>query len=55
MLKRLYFVWVCREWPWRVPKAVENIGLRRPPEEVFRYFRRLHGIPDPDSGPEERE
>lgn len=49
MLKRLYFAWTLREWPWRVPKQVERIGLRRPPEEVFRLFRELHGL-DPDTG-----
>lgn len=44
--KRLYFAVVCREWPWRVPKGVARIGFKRPPESVFREFRRLHGLDD---------
>lgn len=44
--KRLYFAWVYREWPWNLPPNVELLGLRRPPEEVFKYFRRVHGFPE---------
>lgn len=44
--KRLYFAWVVREWPWKVPKEAELIGLRRPPEHVFKYFRRVNGYPE---------
>lgn len=33
-----------------VPEECALIGLERPPESVFRYFRRLHDIPEPECG-----
>ena len=43
--KRLHLALSCREWPWRIPReVVELVGMRRPPEHVFDFFRRLHGL-----------
>lgn len=46
-MRRLLFAWAFREWPWRIPDECRLIGLDRPPENVFRYFRQLHGIDEP--------
>jgi hypothetical protein len=34
-----------RVWPW--DQRLRLIGTERPPEEVFDYFRRLHGVRTP--------
>jgi hypothetical protein len=36
-------------WPWQVPWQVVLIGEERPPERVFEYFRRLHGLDEEQS------
>lgn len=41
---RVKWGWWTREWPWRVPREVVYIGTKRPPEHVFEFFRRLHGV-----------
>lgn len=44
---RLVFARELRLAPWRVPRqVVERVSLDRPPEHVFEFFRRLHGIED---------
>lgn len=44
-LKRLLLARELHEWPWRIPaEVVRSVGMRRPPEHVFKFFRRLHGI-----------
>lgn len=43
--KRLRLAVQLREWPWRIPaEVVRGVGMRRPPERVFAFFRRLHGL-----------
>ena len=32
---------------------LDLIGMERPPEHVFEYFRRVHGIPEPAGVPKE--
>ena len=43
-LRRVYLAARAREWPWNVPDDCRIIGFRRPPQHVFDYFRRLHGL-----------
>lgn len=39
--KRLYFGWKTRTWPWRVPRGVEFISTKRPPEWMFEHAQKL--------------
>jgi hypothetical protein len=38
--KRIYFGWKTRTWPWKVPRGVEFISTKRPPEWVFEHARK---------------
>lgn len=41
------YIAICAELgetPGDVPEEVGLIGMERPPEHVFDYFRRLHGL-----------
>jgi hypothetical protein len=46
-VSRLRWAWELKTWPWKIPWQVKLIGTERPPEHVFRFFRALHGIPEP--------
>ena len=50
-LRCLYFAWEWGDRPSRIPDEVRLIGCRRPPERVFTFFRRLHGIPEQEQKP----
>ena len=51
VIARIRWGYLTRTWPWKIPREVVLIGTKRPPEHVFEFFRRLHGITDAnDSG-----
>lgn len=48
LAKRLRMAWAMKVAPWTISvEAVYLISLKRPPEYVFEYFRKLHGIDKP--------
>lgn len=55
-LRRLAFAWQLRQKPSSIPDEAALIGLRRPPEHVFEYFRKLDAeIEAPDRASSSRE